>query len=72
MKIDTVFNVGDYVWIINENKVVQDKIIKISILIENKTNVLITFEFERKGRNNFEVTGTTNVFSTKQELISSL
>lgn len=67
MKVKSKFKIGDYVWLVSENKVIKQDItgVGISINLGDKPEIKYTLHYDN------EVT-EDKVFSTKEELLESL
>lgn len=66
MEVNSKYNINDVVWIVNKNKVIQQKIQGIEITAyKDKTEIEYTFIGDSK-------LPEDRVFKTKQELIDSL
>lgn len=66
MEVDSKYNINDTVWIVNRNKVIQQKIEGIEITVyKDKTEIEYTFIGGGK-------LPEDRVFKTKQELIDTL
>ena len=71
MKIDTIHEVGDLVWFIDENKIKQEKLYGIDIYAFQVNKFNIKFVFERKTISD-SLRFIDKVFKTKEELAASL
>ena len=71
MKIDTLFDIGDTVWHMRNNKAVDSRLKEIKIVIANNglgvTRIEVTYHVGNG--NTFE---SHELFTTKQELLDSL
>lgn len=70
MIINTDFDIDDEVWLINKNKAVSGKIIKISIAIHSEEEY-ITYKVKLGFSNNIN-RKAIDLFKTKEDLLKSL
>ena len=76
MKIETKFNIGDWVWFVCSNKIIKDQIVSFSINNNpcNKKALNISYRIyviSLPDSNTVEV-DETRCFATKEELLKSL
>ena len=80
MKIETKYNVGDYVWVLNDNRPVYTEILRPKLFVfgnfkKSKTDFSGELEWELNIRSQFfgNVSLTEkHLFDTKEECINSL
>lgn len=66
MEVNTKFNINDIVWVVSDNKVIQQKVRGIEISVEKK---VITITYSLLNDNTYT---ETELYKTKQELIDAL
>jgi hypothetical protein len=66
MEVNTKFNINDTVWVVCDNKVIQQKVIGIEISVEKK---VITITYSLLDDSKYT---ETELYKTKQELIDAL
>lgn len=66
MEVNTKFNINDIVWVVSDNKVIQQKVRGIEISVEKK---VITITYSLLDDSKYT---ETELYKTKQELIDAL
>lgn len=71
MKYETKFNVGDIVWMMNNNKAVFGTVWKVVVTKEEAYSEVVELVYFETG-GNYTAEPATNLFHTKEALIESL
>ncbi len=66
MKVNTKFNINETVWVVSDNKVIQQKVRGIEISVEKK---VITITYSLLDDSKYT---ETELYKTKEELIDAL
>ena len=66
MEVNTKFNINETVWVVSDNKVIQQKVRGIEISVEKKV-ITITYSLSDDSKYT-----ETELYKTKQELIDAL
>lgn len=76
MKIETKFNIGDWVWYMRSKSLANTKVNEIKIMVDRDGKIEIEYavvlRYEDSNMTEWNYENEEDVFATKQELIDSL